>query len=98
MPWRAVPGKSTSQACPDALSGNRHKECSMKFEKDTRGIERYIALDIHKEYVLMGGQNARQEWVMQPRRVGIEKLGEWAGAWKAVPVSRLARQPAGESD
>ena len=70
----------------------------MKFAKDTRGIERYIALDIHKEYVLVGGQNARQEWVMQPRRVGIEKLGEWAGAWKAVPVSRLARQPAGESD
>lgn len=52
----------------------------MKFEKDTSGIERYIAFDIHKEYVLAGGQNARQEWVMQPRRVGIEKLREWAAA------------------
>jgi transposase len=52
----------------------------MKFEKDTSGIERYIALDIHKEYVLAGGQNARQEWVMQPRRVGIEKFREWAEA------------------
>jgi len=51
----------------------------MKFAKDTRGIERYIAFDIHKEYVLVGGQNARQEWVMQPRRVGIEKLREWVG-------------------
>lgn len=50
----------------------------MKFEKDTSGIERYIALDIHKEYVLVGGQNARQEWVMQARRVGIEKFREWA--------------------
>ena len=52
----------------------------MKFEKDTSWIERYIALDIHKEYVLAGGQNARQEWVMQPRRVGIEKFQEWAAA------------------
>jgi len=52
----------------------------MKFEKDTSGIERYIGLDIHKEYVLVGGQTVRQEWVLQPRRVGIEKLREWAGA------------------
>jgi len=40
----------------------------MKFAKDTNGIERYIAIDIHKEYALVGGQNARQDWVMQPRR------------------------------
>jgi len=52
----------------------------MKFEKDTSEIERYIALDIHKEYTLAGGQNARQEWVMQPRRVGMEKFHEWAAA------------------
>jgi transposase len=52
----------------------------MKFEKDTSGIERYIALDIHKEYALVGGQNARQEWVMQPRRVEMGKFREWAGA------------------
>jgi len=53
----------------------------MKFAKDTRGIERYIALDTFgKEYLLVGGQNARQEWVMQPRRVGVEKMSEWAAA------------------
>jgi len=52
----------------------------MKFEKDRSGIERYVALDIHKEYVLVGGQNARQEWRLPPRRVGIEKFGEWAEA------------------
>ena len=50
----------------------------MKFARDTSGIERYIAIDIHKEYALVGGQNARQEWVMQPRRIGIEKFREWA--------------------
>jgi transposase len=50
----------------------------MKFEKDTSGIKRYIAFDIHKEYALVGGQNAQQEWVMSPRRVGIEKFRKWA--------------------
>ena len=52
----------------------------MKFEKDTNGIQRYIGFDIHKEYALVGGQNARQEWVMQPRRIGLEKFREWAQA------------------
>ena len=50
----------------------------MKFAKDTSGIERYIAIDIHKEYALVGGQNVWQEWVLRPRRIGIEKFREWA--------------------
>jgi hypothetical protein len=50
----------------------------MKFVKDTSGIERYLAIDIHKEYTLVGGQNAGQEWVVQPRRIGMEKFREWA--------------------
>lgn len=52
----------------------------MKFKKDASGITRYIAFDIHKEYALVGGQNARQEWMLQPRRVGMEKFREWAAA------------------
>lgn len=52
----------------------------MKFEKDTSGIKRYIGFDIHKEYALVGGQNARQEWELMPRRIGMEKLREWATA------------------
>jgi transposase len=52
----------------------------MKFEKDTSGIKRYIGLDIHKEYALVGGQNAGQAWVLQPRRIGLEKFREWAQA------------------
>ena len=43
-------------------------------------IERYIALDIHKEYVLAGGQNAKQEWVMPPRQIKMAKFREWASA------------------
>ena len=47
---------------------------------NTSGYERYVALDIHKEYVLAGGQNAKQEWVMPPRRVSMAKFREWASA------------------
>lgn len=50
----------------------------MKFEKETSGIKRYVAFDIHKEYALVGGQNARQEWTLQPRRIGLEKFREWS--------------------
>ncbi len=32
----------------------------MKVSQNTRDIQRYIALDIHKEYVLAGGMNAAQ--------------------------------------
>lgn len=52
----------------------------MKGTEDTSQIERYIALDIHKEYVLAGGQNAKQEWVMTPRRISMAKFREWTGA------------------
>ena len=52
----------------------------MKFEKDTRHIKRYIGFDIHKEYALVGGRNAQQEGVLAPRRIGMEKLREWAKA------------------
>lgn len=50
----------------------------MKGTEDTREVVRYIALDIHKEYVLAGGQNAKQEWMMPPRRISMAKFREWA--------------------
>jgi len=52
----------------------------MKGMEDTRQIERYIALDIHKEYVLAGGQNGKQEWVVPPYRISMVKFREWASA------------------
>jgi len=52
----------------------------MKGIEDTSQIERYIALDIHKEYVLAGGQNAKQEWVLPPRQISMAKFREWASA------------------
>ena len=50
----------------------------MKKGQDTRGYKRYMALDIHREYLLAGAQNAEQDWVLTPRRVSIEKFPEWA--------------------
>ena len=38
-------------------------------------FERYLALDIHKHYVVVGGVNAQQQVVLPPRRLD---LGEWA--------------------
>jgi len=50
----------------------------MKKGQNTRGYERYLACDIHREYILVGGQNEGQEWVLTPRRVSIVRFPEWA--------------------
>ena len=45
---------------------------------NTRDIQRYIALDIHKEYVMVGAMNTAQEWVIRPRRVAMIHFRTWA--------------------
>jgi transposase len=50
----------------------------MEITPSTRVIQRYIALDIHKEYVLAGGMSASQAWVLPPRKVEMGKFREWA--------------------
>ena len=50
----------------------------MKIYPITRPIQRYIALDIHKEYVLAGGMSARQEWLLPPRRIEHRHLADAA--------------------
>jgi len=50
----------------------------MKPNQNTRGYARYLAFDIHREYILVGGQNETQTWVLTPRRVSIQKFPEWA--------------------
>jgi transposase len=50
----------------------------MKKVQNTRGYERYMALDIHREYILVGAWNEEKDWVLTPRRVSIEKFPEWA--------------------
>ena len=50
----------------------------MKQTQNTRGYKRYLAFDIHGEYILVGGQDEDQAWTLTPRRVSIEKFSEWA--------------------
>ncbi len=41
-------------------------------------FERYLAVDLHKEYVVVGGVNARQEVVLPPRRMTLDAWPAWA--------------------
>jgi len=46
----------------------------MKKGQDTRGYKRYMALDIHREYILVGAWNEEKDWVLTPRRVSMDKF------------------------
>jgi transposase len=37
-----------------------------------------MAMDIHREYILVGAWNEEKEWILTPRRVSIERFPEWA--------------------
>jgi transposase len=50
----------------------------MKSCPETIPIERYIAIDIHKQYVMVGGQNDKQEWILRPRNVRMSRFRDWA--------------------
>jgi transposase len=41
---------------------------------------RYIAIDIHKHYLMIGGIDAHKRIVLQPRKVDLHRFGEWAKA------------------
>ena len=40
-------------------------------------IERYIAIDIHKHYLVVGGMNSQKEWVLRTRKVRMSRFPEW---------------------
>ena len=40
---------------------------------------RFVALDVHKSYVMVGAVNAEQEIVLQPRRVALNSFERWIG-------------------
>jgi transposase len=44
----------------------------------TRDIQRYIALDIHKEYIIVGAMNTAQEWDIRPKRVEMIHFRSWS--------------------
>jgi len=41
-------------------------------------IVRYIGIDIHKHYLMIGGQNRHQEWTLRPRKVQVSRFRDWA--------------------
>jgi transposase len=47
---------------------------------NSKDIQRFIALDIHKEYVMVGGMNRAQEWIIHPRKVEMLRFRAWAAA------------------
>ncbi|MCP4080580.1 MAG: IS110 family transposase [Planctomycetaceae bacterium] len=49
----------------------------MKSNPETIPIERFLALDIHKHYILVGGMNSQREWVLRPRKVRMSRFAEW---------------------
>ncbi len=49
----------------------------MNISENTSLPKRYVALDIHKQYVMVGALSADGEVLLRPRRVGIGRLPEW---------------------
>jgi len=50
----------------------------MKREQNASESElRYIGLDVHKHYITVGGMNAKQEIVLRPRDVEMERFKTW---------------------
>jgi transposase len=41
---------------------------------------RYIAIDIHKHYLMIGGIDAHKRIVLQPRKVELHRFSDWAKA------------------
>ena len=50
----------------------------MIFSPETIPIHRFIAIDLHKEYVFIGGMNDQQQWTLRPRRVQMSRFRDWA--------------------
>ncbi len=49
----------------------------MKTDPKLISIGRYIAIDIHKHYVVLGGMNLQKEWVLRTRKVRMSRFPEW---------------------
>jgi transposase len=50
----------------------------MNQQLDASPTERYVGMDVHKHYVMVGGMNRQREWVLRPRKVRMSKFRTWA--------------------
>jgi transposase len=39
---------------------------------------RFVALDIHRKYLVVGAVDSQQQIILTPRRFGFEAFDEWA--------------------
>ena len=46
----------------------------------SQSVERHLAVDLHKHYLVIGGVDARPEVVLSPRRVDLDDWPTWAKA------------------
>jgi transposase len=49
----------------------------MKGQEQASLLKRYVALDIHKHYVMVGAMDRSQTWVMRPRKIRMTQLEKW---------------------
>lgn len=50
----------------------------MNASPETIPIQRYIAIDTHKHYVMVGGMNQQRQWTLRPRKVQLPRIRDWA--------------------
>jgi transposase len=50
----------------------------MNSSQKTIPVQRYIAIDSHKHYVMIGGMNQEQQWTLRPRKVQMPRFRTWA--------------------
>ena len=50
----------------------------MKSDPESIPIQRFIAIDIHKYYVMVGGMNDHREWTLRPRKIQMSRFRKWA--------------------
>jgi len=43
-------------------------------------IQRYIAIDSHKHYVMIGGMNPKRQWTLRPRKIQMHRFRAWAAS------------------
>lgn len=67
----------------------------MKVSPKTIPIERYIAIDSHKHYVMVGGMNAAREWTLRPRKLAV--LG-FVLVYAHIYTGKRGRERLGEFD
>jgi transposase len=56
-----------------------YKECTMNSPPQSTS-SRFLAIDLHKHYLVIGGVNSQQKVILTPRRISIHKWPTWAKA------------------